>query len=82
MIEELRVGSFVTWVEEAHLDPATGAPSTLVGRQFGEIIRLRKNLKTKATFVCVRNTQSKTFHWIEAEGACELLSPAASALTS
>lgn len=81
MIEELRVGSFVTWVEQPHLDQ-NGNPSTLVGRQFGEIIRLRKNLKTKATFVCVRNTQSKTFHWIEAEGACELLSPAASALTS
>lgn len=77
MIEELRVGSFVTWVEKPHLT-SDGQPSTLIGRQFGEIIRLRKNLKSKATFVCIRNTQSKTFHWIEAEGACELLSPAAS----
>lgn len=81
MIEELRIGAFVTWVEQPHLT-SEGHPSELVGRQFGEIIRLRKNLKSKATFVCIRNTQSKTFHWIEAEGACELLSPAATALTS
>jgi hypothetical protein len=78
MIEELRIGSFVTWVEEPHLEgPIT--PSALVGRQYGEIIRLKKNTRLKATFVCVRNTQNNAFHWIEAEGACELLSPAASA---
>lgn len=78
MIEELRVGKFVTWVEQPRLEgPIT--PSALIGPQFGEIIALRRNTRLKVTFVCVRNTKSNTFHWIEAEGACDLLSPAASA---
>lgn len=78
MIDILRVGAFVTWVEEPHLEGPI-MPSTLLGPQFGQIIALKKNTKLQVSFVCVKNTKSKTFHWIEAEGACELLSPAASA---
>jgi len=75
MIEEIRIGQFVKWTEQPHLEgPVT--PSMLIGKQTGEIIRIVKNKSTGQTRICVRNCQQKMFHWIEAEGACELLSPA------
>lgn len=76
MIEEIRIGQFVSWIEEPHLEGQI-KPSTLIGKQVGEIIRIVKNKKSGSARVCVRNCKDrKMYHWIEAETACDLLSPA------
>lgn len=84
MIDELKMGMRVRWVEDPALIDQSVTKGcnilpdqpALIGPQTGRIIRMQKNKKTGDVKVCVKNEGLSMFHWLHADYACEIMSNA------